>query len=100
MKGLNEPRADPGNGIGLTCCALMVLFSGIAWFYQVRENKIREAGGRDHRLDGLSPDEVALLGSRHPGASPLLLLTLLTLRQNSDTRTERESDDGVDCCIL
>lgn len=58
--------------------------AGITWLYQKNENRTRAAGKRDHRcdylalifkvrelktphsLDGLSPEEISLLGSRHP----------------------------------
>jgi hypothetical protein len=30
------------------------------------ENKIRDAGGRDYRLQGLTKEEILHLGSRHP----------------------------------
>jgi hypothetical protein len=46
---------------------LTIEYSGIIWAYQAHENKIREAGGRNTRLEGLSKEDEALLGHRHPG---------------------------------
>ncbi|KAI6562608.1 hypothetical protein MCOR09_007731 [Pyricularia oryzae] len=34
--------------------------------YCLRENKLRAAGKRDHRLEGLTEDETLHLGYRHP----------------------------------
>lgn len=30
------------------------------------ENKVRDAGGRDHRVEGMSEGDVVELGYRHP----------------------------------
>lgn len=45
--------------------ATLLIFIG-AFLYCVRENRLRKAGKRDHRLEGLSEQEVSELGSRHP----------------------------------
>ncbi|KAM0722686.1 hypothetical protein Q7P37_002127 [Cladosporium fusiforme] len=51
------------NLVAQICVALLAIF-GI--LYVVRENKIRDKGKRDHRLDGLSEMEQRELGYRHP----------------------------------
>lgn len=50
----------------MVAALLCVVLAGACWLYQVRENKLRAAGGRDYRLDGLNADEISLLGHRHP----------------------------------
>ncbi|RDI80888.1 hypothetical protein Vi05172_g9109 [Venturia inaequalis] len=50
--------------LGAQICVALLAISGI--LYCQRENKIREAGGRDQRLEGLSEREVVELGYRHP----------------------------------
>jgi hypothetical protein len=35
-------------------------------FYCMYENKVRAAGKRDHRLEGLTEEEANHLGYRHP----------------------------------
>lgn len=42
------------------------VIAGLLILYTKWENKQRDAGKRDHRLEGLSEDEIAVLGSRHP----------------------------------
>jgi hypothetical protein len=45
----------------------MVLFLALfGIFYCIRENKLRDAGKRDHRLENLSEEEAIHLGYRHP----------------------------------
>lgn len=60
-----------GNIIGIVSTTAMTLLSAAVWAYQVRENRIRERGGRDYRLDGLSDDEIAMLGHKHPSRSTI-----------------------------
>lgn len=50
--------------LGSTSLTLLI-FVG-AFFYCLRENRLRKAGKRDHRLQGLNEQEVSELGSRHP----------------------------------
>ncbi|ORY78912.1 putative pantothenate transporter [Leucosporidium creatinivorum] len=60
------PRYIPGNAVNLTGGILIFLLTGVMLFYQMWENKQREKGKRDHRLEGLSHEEQALLGHKHP----------------------------------
>ncbi|KAK4057779.1 hypothetical protein OIO90_000998 [Microbotryomycetes sp. JL221] len=60
------PRFVPGNAINLAGGIIVFLTSFVMLFYAMWENKQRELGKRDHRLEGLSADEQAYLGHRHP----------------------------------
>ncbi|KAM0789056.1 hypothetical protein ACM66B_003119 [Microbotryomycetes sp. NB124-2] len=62
----DAPRFVPGNSINLTAGILVFLTTIVMLGYQMWENKQRDLGRRDHRLEGLSVDEQAYLGSRHP----------------------------------
>jgi hypothetical protein len=46
-------------------CVVVVTCVGLI-LYNRRENRLRERGGRDYRLEGLSEDEQAKLGRFHP----------------------------------
>jgi len=46
------------------CCVLLLAVAGI--FYSKWENRQRDLGKRDHRLNGLSEEEIRDLGYRHP----------------------------------
>ncbi|KAJ1022770.1 hypothetical protein NDA18_005104 [Ustilago nuda] len=65
---LNKHAPDfvPGNALNLTGGIVMVsiVLGLVSW--QRWENKQRDAGKRDHRLEGLNQDEIQLLGSDHP----------------------------------
>lgn len=50
--------------LGAQICVTLLAISGAV--YCKRENKVRDAGGRDHRVEGLSEKEVVELGYRHP----------------------------------
>ncbi|VBB78425.1 Putative MFS transporter [Podospora comata] len=60
------PKYHTGHTINLVgqivtaCCALFGVL------YCARENRVRAAGKRDHRLEGLTEEEAEELGSRHP----------------------------------
>jgi hypothetical protein len=45
-----------------TVCVIVTIIA----FYVRWENAKRERGGRDHRLDGVSKEEEAQMGVRHP----------------------------------
>lgn len=51
------------NLVAQVCVALLAIF-GI--LYVVRENKLRNRGKRDHRLEGLDESRQGELGYRHP----------------------------------
>jgi hypothetical protein len=63
---LKAPRADPtGNGLNCAAAAGIVIAVLGVMFWIRRENAAREAGKRDHRLEGLSEDDLHRLGHRH-----------------------------------
>jgi hypothetical protein len=51
------------NLVAQVCVALLAIF-GI--LYVVRENKLRNRGKRDHRLEGIDEAKQGELGYRHP----------------------------------
>ncbi|KAI1376527.1 MFS general substrate transporter [Hypoxylon crocopeplum] len=60
------PNFPIGHSINLAAQILALFLASFGIFYCVRENRIRARGGRDDRLVGLSEDEKADLGYRHP----------------------------------
>ncbi|KAF2752085.1 MFS general substrate transporter [Sporormia fimetaria CBS 119925] len=62
----DAPWYHTGHTINLTgqLCVTVLALGGIA--YCKWENRQRDAGKRDHRLNGLSEDEIKHLGYRHP----------------------------------
>ncbi|SPO32614.1 related to TNA1 - high affinity nicotinic acid plasma membrane permease [Ustilago trichophora] len=60
------PNFIPGNALNLAGGIVMVLIGLCLVSWQRWENKQREMGRRDHRLQGLTEDEIYLLGSDHP----------------------------------
>lgn len=54
-----------GNALNTATAATVILSALALVLYQKRENKKREEGGRDYRLQA-SPDKVATLGHLHP----------------------------------
>jgi hypothetical protein len=62
----NAPYYHTGHTINLAgqICVLMLSLAGIA--YCKWENKQRDLGKRDHRLNGLSEAQIKDLGYRHP----------------------------------
>jgi hypothetical protein len=62
----DAPRYIPGTILNIVATAAVPLLALGTVLYIRWENKIRDAGGRDHRLDGLTQEEILDLGSRHP----------------------------------
>lgn len=62
----DAPAYHTGHTINLAAQIAVLFLSVFGVFYCTWENKARAAGKRDHRLDGLSEDEKAGLGYRHP----------------------------------
>lgn len=56
-----------GHSINLGSQAILILLAAGCTIYCYSENRIRDAGKRDKRLDGLGNNEEANLGYRHPG---------------------------------
>ncbi|GAA5979329.1 hypothetical protein JCM5350_006970 [Sporobolomyces pararoseus] len=61
-----KPRYIPGNIVNL-CAAILAMSVGAGLsIYGIWENRQRDAGKRDHRLEGKTEQEIAALGHRHP----------------------------------
>ncbi|KAK4046768.1 hypothetical protein OIV83_005873 [Microbotryomycetes sp. JL201] len=60
------PRFVPGNALNTAGALAAAAVAGGILLYVQNENKLREQGRRDHRLEGLSQDEIDDLGNRHP----------------------------------
>lgn len=55
-----------GNGLNLAVVvASQILAAGLMW-YNRRENRLREQGGRDYVLEGKTQEEINELGNEHP----------------------------------
>ena len=61
------PEYPTGFGTGLGFVWLTVVTTCVMSWYVLRENKIRDRGGRDHLLTDLSEEELSNLGDDHPG---------------------------------
>ena len=62
----DAPNFLPGNGLNVgASCAIVVMVAALTWYLR-NENKKRDEGVRDHRLDALPVGEQELLGHRHP----------------------------------
>lgn len=62
----NAPNFIPGNALNFAGGVAMVLICLGLVSWQRWENRQRDTGKRDSRLEGLSEDEIQLLGSDHP----------------------------------
>lgn len=60
------PRYKKGHSINMGSQVLVAALSLAGVIYTKWENRQRKNGKRDHRLQGLSDDEIAALGYRHP----------------------------------
>jgi hypothetical protein len=60
------PNYVPGNALNLAGAIVMIIIAVCLVSWQRWENKQREAGKRDWKLEGLSEDEIQMLGSDHP----------------------------------
>ncbi|GAA6003188.1 uncharacterized protein JCM10292_002909 [Rhodotorula paludigena] len=61
-----RPRYIPGNSFNLAASLSAITLALCLMFYCIWENKQREAGKRDHRLEGLTEEQARALGHRHP----------------------------------
>jgi hypothetical protein len=62
----DAPRYFTGHAINLGGQIAIVIVTVFGIFYCMYENRVRAEGKRDHRLEGLTEQEQADLGSRHP----------------------------------
>lgn len=62
----DAPRYPIGHTINLVAQICVALLAAFGILYTMRENRLRAAGKRDHRLEGLSEEEQNDLGYRHP----------------------------------
>ncbi|GAA5873025.1 hypothetical protein JCM16303_006918 [Sporobolomyces ruberrimus] len=61
------PRYVRANSINLGTSSGIFVLSILLLFYQVRQNRKKEAGRDDSILEGKTADEIAVLGQSHPG---------------------------------
>ncbi|BGP13501.1 hypothetical protein JCM10213_000691 [Rhodosporidiobolus nylandii] len=66
----DAPNYRTGNSMELGFVALNLLLVFVMLFYVKRENRLRQSGARDHRLENFndldSASQIKALGSRHP----------------------------------
>ncbi|KAI8625126.1 major facilitator superfamily domain-containing protein [Xylariaceae sp. FL1651] len=60
------PNFPIGHSINFAAQVVSLFLALFGIFYCLRENRIRARGGRDHRLVGLTEEEKADLGNKHP----------------------------------
>jgi hypothetical protein len=62
----DRPRYILGHSVSLGTTALSTAIFAFLWWWFSRENAKREAGRRDKRLEGKTPEEINMLGDDHP----------------------------------
>ncbi|XP_006461471.1 hypothetical protein AGABI2DRAFT_185708 [Agaricus bisporus var. bisporus H97] len=62
----DSPNFLKGNSINLAAAITVIMFTGVGMWYLWHENKKRDQGGRDYRLEGKTKEEIRDLGYRHP----------------------------------
>ena len=62
----DAPGYVPGTILNIVCTAIVPVLALGSVLYIRWENKIRDSGGRNDRLHGLTTEEILDLGSRHP----------------------------------
>lgn len=62
----DAPNYHIGNSINLASAAFVITSTAIGMLYLKLENKKRDRGGRDYRLEGKAEEEIRDLGYRHP----------------------------------
>ncbi|TEB22549.1 MFS general substrate transporter [Coprinellus micaceus] len=62
----DAPDYRKGNLANLSCCSAIVVIVSLTALYVRWENKKRERGERDHRVEGKTEDELRNLGYKHP----------------------------------
>lgn len=60
------PRYKPGNIFNLISCSCAIAISLGLTFYVRWENRQRDLGRRDYRVEGKTEEEIQELGYRHP----------------------------------
>jgi hypothetical protein len=55
-----------GNGLNLAVVIASQFLAGALMWYNRRENRLREQGGRDYILEGKTQEEIDELGNEHP----------------------------------
>lgn len=54
----------PGNALNIGATFMAAIIALLIMLYCKRENSLRDAGKRDHRLEGLNAEEITALGNR------------------------------------
>ncbi|KAF5351232.1 hypothetical protein D9756_008302 [Leucocoprinus leucothites] len=62
----DAPNYHIGNSINLAAAVFVLVFTPIGMLYLHLENKKRDRGERDYRLEGKTEEEIRNLGYRHP----------------------------------
>lgn len=60
------PRYPIGHSINLGAQVITLALATFGILYNLRENRVRAAGKRNHRLEGLTDQEKRDLGHHHP----------------------------------
>ena len=61
-----SPRYPTGHTINLVAQIIALCVSSFGIVYNMRENRVRQQGKRNHRIDGLTEAEKRDLGHKHP----------------------------------
>lgn len=60
------PNFVPGNALNLSTTSLVFIIAAFLTWYVKWENKRRDRGDLDYRLEGKTESEIKALGHRHP----------------------------------
>ncbi|KAK4057223.1 hypothetical protein OIO90_001718 [Microbotryomycetes sp. JL221] len=61
-----NPRQVPGNTLNLVGSVIILFTAAGLWAWQIRQNKLRDQNRQDGVLEGLTSEEIAALGDKHP----------------------------------
>lgn len=62
----DAPRYPIGHSINLGAQIIVLCLASFGIAYNIRENRVRDAGKRNHRLEGLNEQQKRDLGHHHP----------------------------------
>lgn len=66
-RSADAPSYYPGHGTVLAYLTLFLFVGSVAEYFLLRrENRKRRRGDRDHRVEGLTPEEIQQLGDKRP----------------------------------
>ncbi|KAK2786936.1 hypothetical protein FQN53_005882 [Emmonsiellopsis sp. PD_33] len=60
------PRYIKGHAVTLALAGFSAMIYGFMWFHYAKVNKARAAGKEDHKIEGMTEEDIAEMGDRNP----------------------------------